>query len=135
VKLISYLPHAESIKELLRSDALLLIVDDADGSEEIVPGKVYEYIGARRPVIALAPEGAVAELIRETRSGFVAAGNDVPKIKLAFLEYYGKFPYDSPAIEQDLRAVQKYERREITRHLASLLDAVTTRSPVSTPPA
>lgn len=124
VKLVPYLPHAESIMELLRSDALLLIVDDADGSEEIVPGKVYEYIGARRPIIALAPEGAVAELIRETRSGFVAGGNDLPKIKSAFLEYYRKFPYDTPAIEQDLRAVQKYERREITRHLASLLDAV-----------
>ena len=135
VKLVPYLPHAESIKELLRSDALLLIVDDADGSEEIVPGKVYEYIGARRPIIALAPEGAVAELIRETRSGFVAAGNDGAKIKTAFLEYYRKFPYDTPAIEQEPRAVQKYERREITRHLASLLDAVTTRSPVSMPPA
>ncbi|MEX2116105.1 MAG: glycosyltransferase [Bacteroidota bacterium] len=135
VRLVPYLPHAESIKELLRSDALLLIVDNARGSEEIVPGKVYEYIGARRPIIALAPEGAVAELIRETRSGFVAEGSDVGKIKSAFLEYYRKFPYDTPAIEQDMRAVQKYERREITRHLASLLDAVTSRPPVSLPPA
>lgn len=135
LKLVPYLPHAESIKELLRSDALLLIVDDAAGNEEIVPGKVYEYIGARRPIIALAPQGAVAELIRETRSGFIADGSDIQKIKTAFLEYYRKFPYDAPAIEQELRAVQKYERREITRHLASLLDAVTTRSPVSMPPA
>lgn len=135
VKLIPYLPHGESIRELLRSDALLLIVDDAAGGEEIVPGKVYEYIGARRPIIALAPEGAAAELIRETRSGFVADGNDLGKIKAAFLEYYRKFPYDNPAIEQDMRAVQKYERREITRHLASLLDAVTNRSTVSHPPA
>ncbi|MEX1138013.1 MAG: glycosyltransferase [Bacteroidota bacterium] len=135
VKLVPYLPHAESIKELLRSDALLLIVDNATGSEEIVPGKVYEYLGARLPIIALAPEGAVAELIRETRSGFVADGSDLGKIKSAFLEYYLKFPYDTPVLEQDARAVQKYERREITRHLASLLDAVTTRSPVSMPPA
>lgn len=135
VKLTPYLPHGESIRELLRSDALLLIVDDAAGSEEIVPGKVYEYIGARRPIIALAPEGAAAELIRETRSGFVADSNDIGKIKAAFLEYYRKFPYDTSVLEHDERAMQKYERREITRHLASLLDAVTNRSAVSHSPA
>ncbi|MBI3586609.1 MAG: glycosyltransferase [Ignavibacteriales bacterium] len=125
IETIPYLPHNESIKELLRSDALLLIVDEADGSEEIVPGKVFEYIGAQRPIIALAPEGAIAELMRETRSGYVTRNGDIQGIKAALIECYGNFFYHNKKNQQDYlfgEAVRKYERKEITRQLAALLD-------------
>jgi glycosyltransferase involved in cell wall biosynthesis len=128
IEIVSYLPHSESVKELLRADALLLVVDEAAGSEGIVPGKVFEYIGAQRPIIALAPEGAVAELMRETRSGFVAANQDIQAIKTAFVECYQNFLYDKKNFQQDQEAVKRYDRREITRQLATILD---TLSPLS----
>ena len=128
IRIAPYLPHGESIRELLLSDALLLIVDETEGSNEIVPGKVFEYIGANRPIIALAPEGAVTALMKETRAGLVAHNQDVAAIKRAFLECYLNFNYHKPALEQNKEAVRKYERKEITRHLAALLDNVTTTS-------
>ncbi len=127
IELVSYLPHSESVEALLRSDALLLIVDEAAGSDEIVPGKVFEYIGAQRPIIALAPEGAIAGLMRETRSGLVAPNQDIPAIKAAFIECYDNFLYHKPKFEQDREAVKRYDRREITRQLAALLDALSPR--------
>lgn len=127
IETISYLPHSESVKELLRANALLLIVDEADGSEEIVPGKVFEYIGAQRPIIALAPEGAIAELMRETRSGYVVRNGDIQGIKAALIECYENFFYHNKKIQQDSEAVRKYERREITRQLAALLDSLSPR--------
>ena len=127
IEVISYLPHSESVEALLRSDALLLIVDEADGSDEIVPGKVFEYIGAQRPIIGLAPEGAIAGLMRETRSGLVAANQDIPAIQAAFIECYANFLYHKPNFEQDREAVKQYDRREITRQLAALLDALSPR--------
>lgn len=127
IEVIPYLPHSESVEALLRSNALLLIVDEADGSDEIVPGKVFEYIGAQRPIIALAPEGAIAALMRETRSGLVAPNQDVPAIKAAFIECYDNFLYHKPKFEQDREAVKRYDRREITRQLAALLDALSLR--------
>jgi glycosyltransferase involved in cell wall biosynthesis len=127
IEIIAYLPHSESVKELLRADALLLIVDEADGSEEIVPGKVFEYIGAQRPIIALAPEGAIAELMRETRSGYSAPNQDIPAIKAAFVESYQNFLYDKKKFQQDREAVKRYDRREITRQLATLLDTLSSR--------
>lgn len=122
IRVVPYLPHSESVKELLRADALLLVVDEVDGSEEIVPGKVFEYIGARRPIIALAPQGAIAELIRETQSGFIAPNRDLSAIKSAFLECYTKYGYHRQEFQPNPAAITKYERREITRHLAALLD-------------
>jgi glycosyltransferase involved in cell wall biosynthesis len=127
IEVVSYLPHSESVEALLRSDALLLIVDEADGSDEIVPGKVFEYIGARRPIIALAPEGAIAGLMRETRSGLVAPNQDIPAIQAAFIECYDNFLYHNQKFEQDREAVKRYDRREITRQLAALLDALSPR--------
>lgn len=124
VEVVPYRPHAESIAELVNADALLLVVDEADGSEEIVPGKVFEYIGAARPIIALAPPGAVSELLKETSSGFVAANQDIGAIKRAFLECYSKFGYHRRHFHQNEDAVRKYERREVTRRLAELLDRV-----------
>ena len=127
-ELIPYLPHGRSVEALLQSDALLLIVDEAGaGSDEIVPGKVFEYIGAQRPIIALAPEGAIAELMHETRSGSVAANQDIPSIQAAFVECYENFLYHRPNSEQDREAVKRYDRREITRQLAALLDALNPR--------
>ncbi|MGH2568468.1 MAG: glycosyltransferase family 4 protein [Bacteroidota bacterium] len=124
IEVVAYRPHAESIRELLRADALLLIVDEANASEEIVPGKVFEYIGARRPILALAPDGAVAELLRETRSGVVVPNRDLPAIKRAFLECYDKFGYRKETFEPNVDAIRKYERREITGQLAFLLDSL-----------
>jgi glycosyltransferase involved in cell wall biosynthesis len=123
-EIISYLPHGESIQHLLRADALLLVVDESKESAEIVPGKVFEYIGARRPILALAQEGAVSEIMRETGAGFVAGNHDIPAIKNAFIECYRNFLYHTKQFEPNERALMKYNRKEITRQLAEALDSL-----------
>jgi glycosyltransferase involved in cell wall biosynthesis len=128
IEVVPYLPHSESIRELLRASALLLIVDETKDSAEIVPGKVFEYIGARRPILALAPNGAAAELLQETRSGFVAPNADVAAIKRAFVECYEKFGYRKQTFEPNEEAIRRYERREITNQLAVLLDTLQSQS-------
>ena len=120
-----YMPHAESVRQLFQSDALLMVVDDFKGNDEIVPGKVFEYVGSGKPVITLAPEGAVAELINETRSGMVASSQDVAAIAKIFLHYYQQWQNGTIGREQDRSTIMRYERREITRELARLLDAST----------
>lgn len=124
VELKPYMPHRESVKELLKSDALLLIVDDADGSEDIVPGKVYEYLGTSRPVITLALEGAIASLIRETNAGVVANFRNQAEIESAILRYYDAFWRGEPLWRGNPDAIKKYTRREATRKLAELARAV-----------
>ncbi|MDH7516224.1 MAG: glycosyltransferase family 4 protein, partial [Bacteroidota bacterium] len=108
VEVKGYLPHAESIRHLFQSHALLLIVDDYPGNEEIVPGKVYEYIGAGKPIIALAPPGAVEDVIRETRSGRVVRSDDVQGIARVFLEYYRAWRSGTLECQQDRDAAARY---------------------------
>ncbi len=128
VEVKSYMPHAESVKELLKSDALLLVVDDAEGSEEIVPGKVYEYIGTSRPIITLALEGAIASLIRETNAGIVASFRNLSEIESAVLHYYQTFWNSEKLWQGNADAIKKYTRREAANKLAEVVKMLCDRN-------
>src|SRR6185436_1830402 len=64
-------PYFESLR-LLREAAVLLLVVPREGGEGNHTGKLFPYLAAGRPILALAPEPNVAaDLIRATRSGVV----------------------------------------------------------------
>jgi len=120
-----YLPHAQSVSELLGAHALLLVVDDVPGSEHIVPGKVFEYLGARRPVLAVGPDGDVAELVRSVGAGRVLARNDVEGIAGAILELYLEWLANGSTMYRgDLEMTERQSRRERARDLAGVLGEV-----------
>lgn len=125
IETVSYVPHHESIRYLMKSDALLLIVDESKESEEIVPGKVYEYVGVKRPIIAIAPvKSAIAELMQETKSGLVAHQKEIDKIAKIFYDYYLNWKNKGSEFEPDEKAVNNYERRESTKTLSELLNSL-----------
>ncbi len=124
---ISYMPHSKSIEELKKSDALLLIVDESKESSEIVPGKVYEYVGVLKPIIAIAPrDSAIEKLMIETLSGLVAHQTEVFRISEIIKEYYLFWKEKSRKFTPDFDAVKKYERREASKDLSIILNNLIT---------
>src|SRR5438105_2481633 len=83
VELIPYVPRRRSLELQRDSDALLLLIPEAGGrGRGVLSGKVFEYLAAERPVLAVVPpDGAAAWLIRETGAGVVAAPDDVSGIR------------------------------------------------------
>ena len=75
LELLPYAPRAESLALQRDSEALLLLIPEADGrGKGVLSGKVFEYVAVGRPILAaVPPDGAAAELIRETGAGVVAA--------------------------------------------------------------
>ena len=122
IEIIGYVPHSESIAMIMKSDVLLLIVDESKESKEIVPGKVYEYIGVNRPLIAIGPEdGSVAELICETAAGDIAHQSNISKIKDMYLGAFTNWKNGNNNANSNLELITKYERRNATKQLADLL--------------
>ena len=70
------------------ADALLLLVPRAGGRGlSVVSGKVYEYLAAERPILALVPpEGDAAALLRDTGSAWIADPDDEAAIGAALAE-------------------------------------------------
>ena len=118
-----YMSHEESIRYLFKSDVLLLIVDESKESAEIVPGKVYEYLGVLKPILAIAPhDGAIASLIRETEAGAIAHQTEVENIVSIIEEYF--HAWQEQTLHQKAgkkEVIERYERKESTKKLASLL--------------
>jgi len=128
VENIAYVPHEESIAYLMKSDVLLLIVDEAKESAEIVPGKVYEYIGTHRPVIALAPRGsAIERLVIETNAGMSAPQEDVEAVASIIETMYTRWKSNEPMTALNSEIVRTYERKESARELARILNVITSK--------
>lgn len=126
IEILGYMPHKESIAFLKTSEALLLVVDESKESEEIVPGKVYEYIGVRRPILAIAPQnGAIANLIRQTESGSVAHQTEIDRISEIFLEYLSAWKINNLFFKQNEELISQFERRNAAKKLAELLNELT----------
>lgn len=123
---IPYVPHEESLKWLMKSDVSLLIVDESKESEKIVPGKVFEYLGVGKPILALSPHGsAITKLILETQSGVGIPQQDVNGIARVVLEYYERWKMGMPLTVPDMASIKRFERREAAHQLAQLLDSLT----------
>jgi glycosyltransferase involved in cell wall biosynthesis len=88
LRLLPYAPRREALELQRDSEALLLLIPDAAGrGQGVLSGKVFEYLAAERPILAVVPpDGAAAELIRETGAGVVAAPEDIDGIREALTE-------------------------------------------------
>jgi glycosyltransferase involved in cell wall biosynthesis len=110
------------------SEALLLLIPDAGGrGQGVLSGKVFEYLAAERPILAaVPPDGAAAELIRETGAGIVAAPDDVQGLGDALGELHSRWRagtldgtrLSSEDREQLGRGARVEELAEVLRSLA-----------------
>ena len=67
------LPHTESVAIQQGADVLLLLMWNDPGDEGVYTGKIFEYLGARRPILMLGFAGGVAaDLIRGRNAGVIA---------------------------------------------------------------
>ena len=93
LELIPYAPRAESLALQRDSEALLLLIPDAGGrGRGVLSGKVFEYLAAGRPILAVVPpDGAAAALIRDLDAGTVVAPDDVDGIRATLVDLDGRF--------------------------------------------
>lgn len=115
VTVTGYLEHVASIQQILTSDVLWLMLENDTQS----PGKLYEYIGARKPILASVPDGFIRQTVLETGAGFITDPHDVEAIARTILDLYklqraGQFPTPKEEI------VQKYDRIGLTRELSRI---------------
>ena len=124
LELIPYAPRAESLRLQRDSEALLLLVPDAGGrGKGVLSGKVFEYLAAGRPILAVVPpDGAAAELIRETGAGVVVAPDDVEGIGAALRALHAQFLDGGvPAVDLSEDDRERMSRRARAEETADLL--------------
>src|SRR5207247_3289700 len=93
LELVPSVPRAESLALQRDSEALLLLIPEAEGrGRGVLSGKVFEYIAAERPILAaVPPEGAAARLLREVGTATVVAPDDVDGLAAALTALEGRW--------------------------------------------
>lgn len=83
VELLPYLPHRAALKRAAQFDALALAIDSRiPGSAAVTPGRIYEYLYLRKPILALCPPNSdLADLVRTNNAGESVNFEDIAKIK------------------------------------------------------
>lgn len=88
IEIYDKIPYNEVINVIKKADALLLILPNSQ-NKGVYSGKLFDYLGAMRPIIAVVDKTDVAaKLIEECNAGFIADFNAIEEIKQAVLNAY-----------------------------------------------
>jgi glycosyltransferase involved in cell wall biosynthesis len=123
VEIAPALPYRAALAEMLGADGLLVL--QAANCNDQVPAKLYEYLRAGRPVLALTdPAGDTAALMQAAAIDTLAPLDDANAIAAALVRFLeraraGRAPVAAPAF------VRAQAREARTAQLATLLDEVT----------
>ena len=116
LKKLGYISHNDVINEQKKSRVLLLMVNNTPNSRGIITGKVFEYMASNRPILVIGPEdGDLANIIRQTNTGFVTGFDNEIKLEESILKLFkNKENFDSN--------LKMYSRENLTKKLSSILD-------------
>ena len=82
VDFIPYTNHDEAVRLMIHSSMLLLVIPDHSNNENIVTGKIFEYIASGKPILCLGPKnGDAAAILRQYNYGECYSYEDLINIE------------------------------------------------------
>ncbi len=119
--LMDYLPHDKAVRELKKSQLLLLVINKTGNNKGMLTGKVFEYVSSERPVLCLGPQGSdVERLLKETKTGNFVEMDDTAGLKKNILHFYTAFRKGALSVEPE--NLTQYTRKNLTEKLSAIFD-------------
>lgn len=119
VEIYPPIPHAQMLEHMATADAFALIQPDTTTQ---VPGKLYEMMLFRKPILALTPAGALSDVVRQHQLGIVASPNAVTQIEHALNRLLET--RDSQSSVRSSETITEFDGRRLTGKLAYALDGL-----------
>lgn len=120
---LGYCSHKTAIREQQAASVLLIPLRNAPEMRNILPGKVFEYLAARRPVLGFGqPDGMQARLLKETGAGITFDWDDEAGVRAFVQKAWAQ--HLAGGVPATTGEADQYSRRSLTRRLAALLDKI-----------
>lgn len=117
---VGYVTHKKAIQYQQQSQVLLLLIPNVKNSEGIITGKIFEYLTAKRPIVALGPEhGDLAKILKETNSGSVVSFTDEKQLKRTIVQLYNAYKTGSLVVNS--KNIEQYHRKILTKKLSEII--------------
>ena len=117
---LGYQDHNQVARYQQSAQVLLLTVNEVPSAKGIVTGKIFEYMQARRPVLAIGPtDGDLADIIDKTSSGEIIDFGDEDGMEKVIHGFYQQ--YKTGTLTVNSRNIEGYHRRNLTGELFEIL--------------
>jgi hypothetical protein len=129
VKVLGFVPRSVALEKQRESQLLLLLLWNNPQEKGVYTGKVFEYLAARRPIIALGgpEESVVKDLLNETQAGYYISS--LEDLEVILSKYYSEYVRTGAIPRTKESAIMKYSHLEMAKKFAHLLDKVQTEAP------
>ena len=111
-----FVPRSQALRAVADADAALVMLGAEPGMGQFVPGKLFDYLGQDKQILAVLPPGDAREILHELDWG-VVADPDPDAVERAIEQLIG-----SPAPARPADPVGRYERFSLAGRLAETLD-------------
>ncbi|MBT8301561.1 MAG: glycosyltransferase, partial [Maribacter sp.] len=119
-ELLGYVSHKRALQLQQESQVLLLVEIDSPETKGILPGKLYEYMAAKRPILAIGPKNwDASQIITETNTGVTFDYTSNTDLKNVILNWFAA--YQKGNLKTNCKGVEKYSRRARTKELSKLI--------------
>jgi len=116
-----YVPHDRVLRELAASHMVLCLLDDVPGNERIYPAKIFELMVLGRPILTLAPDGALTRLVQKHQLGHLLRPRDEAAISELLERLLRAFVTKTPVANGSPQGVERYHRRALAGEFASVM--------------
>ena len=121
---LGYVSHPEMIKNIAKSDLLLLLIPNTKKNLSIVQGKIFEYLAAPKYIIGIRPKkGDSAKILTDAKAGEMFEFSDFEDLKSKILEHYKNWQIKKPQLLNE-KALKNYTRKELTNKLTQLFNLI-----------
>lgn len=122
VKINGRITQNEVTQNLMNSDVLLLISWMSESEKMFIPGKVYECMGCRKPILSIGyKEGSLKDLINKTKIGYHVS--DVEECKKAIYDYYIKY-YNNELKYTGNEFAEEYSLKNTAKNFSKILEEI-----------
>lgn len=116
-----FVPHDQTLDILSGASVLLLCINNTPNAGGILTNKFFEYLSARRPVLAIGPvDGDASVILAETQAGNIFDYNDAIGLKNHISALFELYSQRNLTVES--RGIEKFSRKNLTRQLSELLN-------------
>ena len=116
VRVLPFVPHSDALRHMEEADLLLLPWNDVLN----VPGKFYEYMATRKPILALARKNTdLAEIMDRTSCGWVFDPEDEQRLGRFLVELASD--KGQTVTRPNFTEIQSYTRKQLTARYASVI--------------
>lgn len=122
IKTLGFLSHKETLRMMMQSDLLLYIDDQSAEAAHGIPGKLFEYMASRKPILALCG-GPAEEILKYVGCSKICYSRDIDSIVSGIEYFYYRYKDKRLKWELNMERIMEFSRRNLTEKLSEAFNS------------